>query len=315
MQSGDTRGLIFDVQGHSIHDGPGTRTLVFLSGCPLRCAWCSNPEGLLPQPRLMYKAQRCKDCPSRCVAACPKHAAQGSLDPGMPIAFHREHCEGCAAQDCVAVCYQQALQTSGRWYTLDEVMRLLNRDRSYWGDEGGVTFTGGEPFFQQDFVLPLLKRCQDASIGACVETSGYVPRATLEAALPLIEWLFVDLKHMDAARHQEATGVSNKPILDNLRWITDSGWTGRLLIRMPVIPGFNDSAEHAAATADFLADLGLPEINLLPFHRLGASKYEQLGMPYAYADQPAPSPQDLALLREVYRKRNIACYLGSDTPF
>jgi pyruvate formate lyase activating enzyme len=263
----------------------------------------------------MYKAQLCRDCPSRCITACPHHAAREYGEGNSPILFDRTQCENCESKTCVGVCYKQALQISGRWYTIDELTRILNRDRSYWGADGGVTLTGGEPFLQQDFVLPLLEHCREASIGVCVETSGYVPRATLEAALPSIEWLFVDLKHMDSRLHEQATGVPNRAILENIRWIRSSGWMGRLLIRMPVIPGFNDSASHAETIAEFLTALSLHEINLLPFHRLGASKYEQLGMRYPYAEQPALSSESLVPLADVYGKRGITCYLGADTPF
>ena len=164
-------------------------------------------------------------------------------------------------------------------------MRIFQRDRSYWGEEGGITLTGGEPLMQEEFVLHLLERCHDAMIATCVETSGQVSRAMLQAALPFIQWLFVDLKHMDSGKHLEATGVPNETILDNIRWIAGSDWPGRMVLRMPVIPGFNDTVDNAEATAALLAEIGSSEINLLPFHRMGTSKYEQLGMRYAYAEQ------------------------------
>ena len=309
------KGLIFDIQGHSIHDGPGTRTLVFFSGCPLRCSWCSNPEGLLPHQRLMYKAHLCKECPARCVAACSHDAAHTSRSAGSPLALDRAQCATCDTKDCVDVCYRQALQVSGRWYSIDEMMKIFNRDRAYWGDEGGVTLTGGEPFQQHEFVLPLLEKCHDAGISVCVETSGYVSREVLQKALPYVPWIFVDLKHMDPVTHVQQTGVTNDLILENIRWLQTTEWDGRLVVRMPIVPGFNDTTANAAATADFLLKLGVNEINLLPFHRLGASKYEQLGMTYAYADQPALAPQDLIPLASVFISKGIYCYLGADTPF
>ncbi|MFZ0914172.1 MAG: glycyl-radical enzyme activating protein [Candidatus Korobacteraceae bacterium] len=315
MHAGGSKGLIFDIQGHSIHDGPGTRTLVFLSGCPLRCAWCSNPEGLVLQPQLMYKPRLCKDCPARCVPGCPKGAARQSENGGSHILFDRVLCDSCDTMECVKVCYMRALQTSGKWYAVDELMRLFNRDRCYWGPEGGITLTGGEPLLQQEFVLNLLARCHDAGIAACVETSAYVPRTVLQAALPCIQWLFIDLKHMDSGRHRQGTGVPNELILDNLRWISRTNWPGRLVVRTPVVPGFNDTVANAEATAEFLAEIGLSEINLLPLHRLGASKYGQLGMSYEYAEQPAVGQEALEALAAVYREKAITCHLGSDTPF
>jgi pyruvate formate lyase activating enzyme len=182
--------------------------------------------------------------------------------------------------DCLKVCYSQALEVSGGWYTVDELMRLFNRDRCYWGPEGGVTFSGGEPLLQKDFIFPLLERCHDACISMCVETNAYIARPVLQSVLPLVEWLFIDIKHMNSEKHAEGTGVPNDLILDNIRWISSTGWPGRMIIRTPIIPGYNDTAENAKATAHFLTEIGLKEINLLPFHRLGASKYVQLGITY-----------------------------------
>jgi len=309
------KGLIFDIQGHSIHDGPGTRTLVFLSGCPLRCKWCSNPEGLLLRQRLMYKSRLCTNCPARCVPVCPAGAVRRVSNDGGAVVFDREACDSCETMSCVNVCYTDALQTSGKWYTVDELMRIFNRDRGYWGSQGGVTLTGGEPLLQEAFVLRLLEHCQRAYIDACLETSAYVSRSVLQAVLPYIQWLFVDIKHMDSARHLEATGVPNQTILDNIRWIASTDWQGRMVLRMPVIPGFNDDLANAEATAAFLVEIDQSEINLLPFHRLGTSKYEQLGMTYEYAEQAAPDQQSLEPLAAVYRQQGITCYLGANTPF
>ncbi len=217
--------------------------------------------------------------------------------------------------DCIKVCYSGALQASGKWYTVEELMRIFGRDCCYWGSQGGITLTGGEPLMQEEFALKLLKRCHDAYTDTCVETSAYVPRSVLQAALPYIQWLFIDLKHMDSARHLQGTGVANESILDNIRFIASTDWPGRMLLRMPVVPGFNDSLANTQATAAFLAEIGQSEINLLPFHRLGTSKYEQLGLPYAYADKAPPTQESLEALAFVYEQQGIACHLGSNTPF
>ncbi len=217
--------------------------------------------------------------------------------------------------DCINVCYRQALQPSGKWYTVDALMRLFNRDRCYWGAGGGITFTGGEPLLQQTFLLQVLERCSDTCIPVCIETNAYVPRLVLDSVLPFIEWLFVDIKHMDSAKHVEGTGVPNEPVLENIRGIASSGWPGRIIIRVPVIPGYNDTVENAEATARFLKDVGLNEINLLPFHRLGASKYQQLGLVYEYSEHAAQRPESLEPLANVYRRKGISCYLASETPF
>lgn len=217
--------------------------------------------------------------------------------------------------DCINVCYTGALQASGKWCTVDELMRVFNRDRCYWGSQGGVTLTGGEPLMQEEFVVDLLTRCQAAYLHTCVETSAHVSRRVLQAALPHIQWLFVDIKHMDSEKHLEGTGLPNQVILGNLRWIAQTDWPGRLVLRMPVVPGFNDDAANAQATAEFLTELDHREINLLPFHRLGTSKYEQLGMTYEYAEQAAPGQESLASLASIYRQQGITCHLGATTPF
>ncbi len=315
MDAGETKGLIFDIQGHSVRDGPGTRTVVFMSGCALRCKWCANPEGQLLRPRLMYRAELCRNCPVRCVKACPRGAVQPLKNGIPPVLFDRTACDSCDRMNCRNVCYAQALQPSGEWHTVEELMRIFNRDRCYWGPEGGVTFSGGEPLAQQNFVLKLLERCNEAYISACVETNAHVPRSVLHSILPFVQWLFIDIKHMDPAKHAEGTGVPNETILGNIRWLASSGWPGRIIIRVPIVPGYNDAAENARATADFLTQTGLHEINLLPFHRLGASKYEQLSLAYEYADHAAPSPEQMESLAQVYRGHGVSCYLGWDTPF
>ncbi len=312
---GETKGLIFDIQGHSVHDGPGTRTVVFMSGCPLRCKWCANPEGQLLRQRVIYKARFCMQCPLRCVEVCPKRAARPSQHGRPPVLFDRSVCDRCDSKDCINVCYTQALQSSGKWYTVEELLRVFHRDRSYWGPEGGITLSGGEPLMQEEFVLMLLSRCHLAGIAACVESNAYVSRPMLQSILPFVQWLFLDIKHMGSGEHAEGTGVPNEPILDNIRWLASSGWPGRVIIRVPIIPGYNDTAQNAQATADFLTQVGLGEVNLLPFHRLGAAKYEQLGLTYHYADRATEDAATLEQLAEVYRNHGIACHLGSDTPF
>ncbi len=315
VTTGETKGLIFDIQGHSVHDGPGTRTVVFMSGCQLRCRWCSNPEGQSLRPRLMYRAQSCKKCPFRCVEACPRGAAQPAKNSSLRVLFDRDECDNCSSMECVKVCYLQALQPSAKWYAVEESMRLFNRDRCYWGVGGGITFTGGEPLLQPDFLLRVLKRCAETGISACIETNGYVSRTVFQSVLPFVEWLFVDIKHMDSAKHVEGTGVPNEPVLENIREIASSAWPGRMIIRVPVIPGYNDTAENAELTAGFLRDVGLKEINLLPFHWLGASKYQQLGLAYEYAGRTTQTPESLEPLAHIFRRNGISCYVGADTPF
>ncbi len=244
MATNTLQGLIFDIQGHSIHDGPGSRTLVFLSGCPLHCAWCCNPEGLLLRQRLMFKQQLCSNCPQRCVAACPSGAVMPAVPGRIPVSLNRELCNSCENFDCVKACYHGALQICGRWYTLEELMRILNRDRQYWGSGGGVSFSGGEPLLQRHFITAVLTRCREEYIPAAVETTCHIESDFLRTILPLVDWVFADIKHMDPLKHYQAVGVDNTVILSNIRMIAASGWKGRLIVRAPVIPGFNDSTDQ-----------------------------------------------------------------------
>ena len=305
-------GLIFDIQGHSVHDGPGCRTLVFLSGCPLRCAWCANPEGQLLRPRVMFRERQCVPTCQRCVSACPHGAIQRD-PPGLR--FDRSRCDRCDTLDCAAACRHEALKVAGRAYTVDQLMRVLCRDQGFWGSEGGVTFSGGEPLAQPEFLLAALQGCRTSYMHTAVETCAHVAPDLLREVLRWTDWLFVDLKHMDSAAHLAGTGVSNELILRNIALVAAAGWPGRLIVRVPVVPGYNDTAVNLQATAAFVAQLGLGEVNLLPFHRLGAAKYEQLGLAYPYAYVAAFPRETLQAQQRIFAAAGLRCYVGAETPF
>lgn len=308
-------GLIFDIQAYSVHDGPGCRTLVFLSGCPLSCSWCSNPEGQIVRPRLMFCAQKCIHTRYRCVTACPRKAIQVD-SPNNPMPkFDRALCDRCATFDCVPACFSEALRIAGRTYTVPELMRILTRDQGFWGDQGGVTFGGGEPLFQKEFILEILKNCRSNCIHTAIETSAHVETGFLLEVLRFADWLFIDLKHMDSEAHQVETGASNELILHNIEAVARADWDGRLVIRIPVVPGFNDTEENFQASGRFLKKLRPLEVNLLPFHRLGGSKYEQLGLDYKYSQVPSPSEETMLAAKRIFEAAGLQCYVDSDTPF
>lgn len=311
---GPEKGLIFDIQGYSVHDGPGCRTLVFLSGCPLSCPWCANPEGQLLRPRLLYRRRKCTHQNFRCLSACP-HEAITRTSSGTPLRIDHQLCDQCSDMKCVDACYSEALHVSGSWYGVEKLMRILRRDREYWGARGGVTFSGGEPLLQSAFLTEVLKLCRREYIHTAVETTCHAPKARLDEVLKWTDWLFVDLKHMDTLRHREFTSVGNEKILANLRSIRASDWPGRLILRVTVVPGFNDSEENMEATARFAAAEGIGEINLLPFHAMATSKYEQLGRAYAYDSQPAPAPVEMQRFQTIFESHGLHCYVDSQTPF
>ncbi len=306
------KGLILNIQGYSVHDGSGCRTLVFLSGCPLRCTWCSNPEGQLLRPRVLYRKQKCRHTHYRCVKACP-HQAIRIASPFPQL--DRSLCVACDTMDCVKACLNEALQIAGRFYSADELLRILIRDSGFWGSNGGVTFGGGEPLLQADFLLTVLGRCRANYIHTTVETSAYADPEIFINVLKLTDAMFIDIKHMNSNMHRMKTGVENELILQNIAAAASSDWHGRLIIRIPIVPGYNDSAENMQATADLMLRLALTEVNLLPFHRLGQSKYEQLGLNYEYAHTPAPSQAMLTACQAIFENAGIHCYVGSETPF
>lgn len=317
-QKEQLKGLIFDIQGYSVHDGPGCRTLIFLSGCPLRCDWCANPEGQELKQQVMYQAQKCKyyahNC-RRCIYACPCFAIIESDDPERPVKLDREKCQKCTTYECTKACIHESLVLSGKWMTVDELMAIIDRDRRFWGKDGGVTFGGGEPFMQKEFLFAVLKKCKEAYIHTAIETSAYVDTQSFLKAFDYLNFAFVDIKHMDTEKHREVTGVGNELILKNVEALANSDWPGTLVIRIPIIEGFNNSYENIIATAEFLKKVGLDIVNILPFHRLGDSKYTQLGKSYKYSDCESPPREVLERIQQIFHSYNIGCFIGSDTPF
>lgn len=309
---GGPTGLIFDVQAHSVHDGPGTRTTVFLNGCPFACQWCCNPEGLSRKPVLMHRGNRCKAC-GNCFRACPNGAITQGPD-NKPV-FDRVICATCDSHDCVGVCYNEGLVLSGKSYTVEELIDIFQRDRQFWGSRGGVTFSGGEPLLQKNFMLPLLRRCREIRINTCVETTAGLSSAWFMEAASLLDWIFVDIKTMDPEAHRRMTGASNALTLRNIRLLAESDLDCFVVVRIPVVCGFNDTEENIRATARFVRDCGLEVINLLPFHRLGESKWKQLGKEYAFKDMPGMKLDQLDQAAVWVRDEGLTCYTGWETPF
>jgi pyruvate formate lyase activating enzyme len=217
--------------------------------------------------------------------------------------------------DCAKACLNQAIQIAGSTYTVDDLMRILIRDQGFWGSQGGVTFSGGEPLFQSEFLLAVLEKCRSGYMHTTVETSAHTDTDVLMKTLKWTDWMFIDIKHMDSAAHRAATGADNELILRNIEMAASAAWDGRLIIRVPIVPGYNDTVENLRATAVFMTRLNLKEAHLLPFHQLGNSKYEQLDLEYEYKDVPSPSRDALSSHQEIFETAGLQCYVGSDTPF
>lgn len=309
----ELKGLIFDIQGFSVHDGPGCRTLIFMKGCPLRCDWCANPEGISPKPQLMYYRSRCKAESFSCVNTCEENALFRAPD-NCSVYIDRGKCNDCNTFECVDGCNYDALRVCGQYINVDKLMRRIRRDRRYWGSGGGVTLTGGEPMLQPEFITELLKQCHERYIHTAIETCGYAPWEDFERVLPYVEWVFFDLKHMDSDKHKESTGKSNTLILENARQIASAG-EYKLVFRVPLIPGFNDSEENIKATAEFIAETGRDEVNILPIHYLGISKYSALGLDCRYALREMIPREKLMDIKRIFNEYSIKCYVGSSTPF
>ena len=269
-------GTIFNVQRFSIHDGPGIRDLVFLKGCPLRCAWCANPESQKAAPELDYRAVKCIGCHA-CAAVCPAHAITPQADGSVLV--DRAACRSCFT--CVGACCSGALSRVGETLTAQALAERVMKQHMSWRAEGGVTLSGGEPLAQPEFAAELLRRFREEGLSTAVETCGCVPFSAFEAAAPWCELIFFDLKCMDSAIHRHYTGGGNEQILDNLSRLSRQFPKLPLRVRTPLIPGINDSREQLLETVDFLRQLPtLQDYELLPYHNWGEGKYRQLGRPY-----------------------------------
>lgn len=275
-------GMIFDIQHFSLHDGPGVRSTVFFKGCPLACAWCANPESQSSAPQLLYFRTACTGCGS-CVPVCPNRALAMMPDG---LAFDRHACTACGA--CVPACPNEARQLSGRIMSIDEITAEVRQHwRIFAQSGGGVTCGGGEALAQADFLHGLLKALHEGlGFHTCLDTSGLSPWPVLERILPHLDLILLDLKHMDNAAHKRATGVGNGPVLANARALAGAG--APVLIRVPLVPGFNDTDDNLDALGLFLKQTGLTEAELMPYHTLGVNKYRALGLQYAFHPSARP---------------------------
>lgn len=272
----EQRGIVFNIQKYSVHDGPGIRTIVFLKGCALSCHWCSNPESQNPRPELAYNAGRCLELDKcgHCVTACERGAVSHGGD-GKPV-IDRSLCAGCA-MPCAEACPAQGLLIYGKQRSVDDVLCSVEQDAAFYSRSGGgMTLSGGEPLLQADFAVALLRQARARRLKTAVETCGMVPATSVRAAARYLNYVLFDIKHMDSAAHEARTGRPNTRILENFRILAEEFPDVPILARTPVIPGFNDSEEAIAAIAAFLKPFERVRYEMLPYHRLGTQKYHFL---------------------------------------
>jgi pyruvate formate lyase activating enzyme len=293
-------GVIFNIQRYSIDDGPGIRTTVFLKGCPLKCLWCSNPESQLGEAELSHSESVCKRC-GRCMETCELKAI---VVDGTGVHIDRSLCSQCGR--CVEACNYQAMKMLGQRMTVDEVFREVSKDKQYYDiSGGGMTVSGGEPLFQSEFVAALLEKCRQNGIHTCIETCGFGSSVQLQEVLSECDLVLFDLKVTDEAAHQRLTGVSNKPIINNLDRVIETGKP--LVVRVPVVPGYNTDAAYLADLAALLQQRRLNTVELMPYHKYGTGKYQMIGREYPLPDIAVPSDEELEAIKDALEASGIEC--------
>jgi len=291
-------GIIFNIQRYSIHDGPGIRTTVFLKGCPLNCWWCQNPESQLSKQEMVFWGDRCISC-GACFFNCSSDAIQ--MKNKKPVT-DKNKCNLCG--ECSRNCPTQAREMIGKKMTTEEVIKEIEKDLVFYEEScGGVTFSGGEPLKQSEFLKSLLNCCQKKKIHTAVDTSGYISWEILNKISSKVDLFLYDLKLMDNERHKKYTGVSNEIILKNLEKL--SSVHNNIFIRFPVISGINDDYQNIRKIGEFLSSLEIIQVNLLPYHYIGMDKYKRLGKKYKLADIQPSSEEKLSEVSAILGKFNL----------
>lgn len=287
--------MIFDIQKCSIHDGDGLRTLVFFKGCPMECLWCANPESQSYKAEIMESQTRCIGC-GACQAVCPESAI--TFGPhGYKI--DRSLCTLCFK--CTDRCYAESKSVTGKEYSVEELFAEIDKDRVFYSMYGGgVTFSGGEPLTHAKFLTQIAKKCHENGINVVVESCGYGRYDEFKKALPYIDSIFLDIKHIDSAIHKSLTGKGNELILDNIRRIAEFGIP--ITVRTAVVPGYNDSVENITGISEFISTIPeIKEYELLAYHNLGEGKYKALGRDYGLKDVVPPTDEEM---RKLVRSSN-----------
>lgn len=294
-KKGNIKGLVFDIQRFSTHDGPGIRTTVFLKGCPLSCSWCHNPESRSPEVELFFNKSFCIDCGS-CNKVCPFGDARKILSD---MKLREEKCGSCTL--CAEVCPAKAIEKIGQIYTSDEIITEIEKDVPFYeSSKGGITISGGEPLFQFDFTYDILRKAKQKKIHTILETSGYTSQKRLFKIAPYTDLFLWDIKATDEILHKKYTGVSLNPIVENLKLIDKAG--AKTVLRLIVVPGVNMNNSHYENITRLYFELeNVQGIELLPYHEYGNSKNEKLGLLNCTAFNK-PTDQDINQIHKIFGK-------------
>ncbi|WP_283591855.1 choline TMA-lyase-activating enzyme [Clostridium butanoliproducens] len=301
----ERKATIFNIQKYNMYDGEGIRTLVFFQGCPLRCKWCANPEGLMKKHRVMLKNNLCVNC-GACVSVCPVSIHTISKETQKHEVNHDIDCIGCGK--CKEACLKSAISIIGETKTISELLEIIEEDRTFYEmSGGGVTLGGGEVLMQPEAATSLLMACKQAGINTAIETCGYTKLETILKVAEFVDLFLFDIKNINSDRHFQLTGVRNEQILENLQELLRRKYNVK--IRMPLLKGINDSQDEIEKTMEFLTPYkdykNFKGIDLLPYHKMGVNKYNQLGMEYPIEGDPSLKNEDLDRIEGWIKKYDL----------